>query len=271
MLGIRVRSGALLIALILTVAGCAAPQATPMPAAPVASPTSAQVNTVAPSPTVTTAPTATAAVATATPTAAIATAAPLATPTASTASAEDTVILVVIPERSEARYRVREQLAGVELPNDAVGATQAISGTIVGKVDGSIVSAESKIVVDLRTLKSDRSQRDNFLRNNTLQTNRYPYATFVPISAPGLPTILPPSRQASFKLVGELTIRDVTKEVTWDADCQVTEQEDEATCHATTSFTFGFFNLTQPRVPVVLSIVDNITLEVDLVLQRVKR
>jgi len=201
----------------------------------------------------------------------MATAAPIATPTTSTASAEDTVILVVIPERSEARYRVREQLAGVELPNDAVGATQAISGTIVGKVDGSIVSAESKIVVDLRTLKSDRSQRDNFLRNNTLQTNRYPYATFVPISAPGLPTILPPSRQASFKLVGELTIRDVTKEVTWDADCQVTEQEDEATCHATTSFTFGFFNLTQPRVPVVLSIVDNITLEVDLVLQRVKR
>lgn len=270
MFGTRVRSGALLIALVLIVAGCASPQATSTPVAPTASPTPAQAATAAPSPTFTAVPIATDATTTVAPTATIATAAPTATPAESTAPANDTVILVVIPERSEARYRVREQLAGVELPNDAIGATNAISGTIVGKMDGSIVSAESKIVVDLRTLRSDRSQRDNFLRNNTLQTNRYPYATFVPTSAPGLPTTLPPSRQGSFKLVGELTIRDVTKEVTWDADCQVVEREDEATCHATTRFTFGFFNLTQPRVPVVLSIVDNITLEVDLVLQRVE-
>jgi hypothetical protein len=47
--------------------------------------------------------------------------------------APDVVIrLVVLPEKSEARYRVREQLVGVSLPSDAVGVTKAITGTIVG-------------------------------------------------------------------------------------------------------------------------------------------
>src|SRR5687767_10305976 len=36
----------------------------------------------------------------------------------------------VVAPQSETRYRVREQLAGFNLPNDAVGATRAIEGTI---------------------------------------------------------------------------------------------------------------------------------------------
>ncbi len=80
---------------------------------------------------------------------------------------------------------------------------------------------------------------------------------------------MPASLQGSFKLIGDLTIRNVTKQVTWDATCQVQSSQTEATCHATTSFTFGEFNLTQPKVGRVLSIVDNITLEVDVDLQRV--
>jgi hypothetical protein len=34
----------------------------------------------------------------------------------------------VVAERSEARYRVREQLAGISFPSDAVGTTRAIEG-----------------------------------------------------------------------------------------------------------------------------------------------
>ena len=36
----------------------------------------------------------------------------------------------VVAERSEARYRVREQLVGFDFPNDAVGVTRAITGGI---------------------------------------------------------------------------------------------------------------------------------------------
>lgn len=195
------------------------------------------------------------------------TAAPQAAAAPTKAAAGDTVKLVVVPAQSEARYRVREQLAGVSLPSDAIGATKEITGTIVGKLDGTIVSAQSKFRVDLRTLQSDQDRRDNFLRRNVLETDKFPFAEFVPIEAPGLPLKLPADGQVEFKLVGDMTIRDVTKRVTWDA--KGTVEGDVATGRATTRFNFAFFNLTQPRVPLVLSIEDNIQLELDLRLQRV--
>lgn len=178
----------------------------------------------------------------------------------------DLVRLVVVPDQSEARYRVREQLAGVQLPSDAVGTTKAFTGTIVGKLDGTIVSDQSKFQVDLRTLKSDESIRDNFIGRSVLETNRFPYATFVPTSAPGLPLSLPSSGDVSFKLIGNLTIRDVTKLVTWDVTGKV--NGNTATGQASTTFTFEDMNLTQPHVARVLSIVDSIRLELDLTLQR---
>jgi polyisoprenoid-binding protein YceI len=179
------------------------------------------------------------------------------------------VILAVVPEKSEARYRVREQLAGVSLPSDAIGRTNAISGQIVGKMDGTIVSAESEIVVDLRTLQSDQGMRDGFIQRSTLQTSRFPNATFVPTSAPGLPLIPPVPTSGDFQLIGDLTIRDVTKPVTWQASCTLESGQTEGTCSASTSFTFDEFELEQPRVGRVVSIEDTITLEVDLFLQRI--
>src|SRR5574337_973948 len=53
--------------------------------------------------------------------------------TVGTDSSGDSVRLVVVPGKSEARYRVREQLVSLDLPSDAIGRTQAITGTIVGK------------------------------------------------------------------------------------------------------------------------------------------
>ncbi|MBI3535981.1 MAG: YceI family protein [Chloroflexi bacterium] len=181
---------------------------------------------------------------------------------------KDAIRIVIVPEKSEARYRVREQLAGVNFPSDAIGATRVITGTIIGRPDGTIISAASKFRVDLRTLKSDRDQRDNFLRMDTLQTNRYPFAEFVPMEAPGLPLAVPADGKADYKLIGDLTIRDVTKRVTWDVSAKT--QGNEATGQAKTSFNFATFNMQIPRVFTVLSIDDKITLELDFVLQRVQ-
>jgi polyisoprenoid-binding protein YceI len=174
---------------------------------------------------------------------------------------------VIVAEQSEARYRVREQLAGLSLPNDAVGVTQAISGMMVVNADGTIDSSQSSFEVDLSTLTSDRSQRDNFLRNNTLSTNQYPLTVFVPNSISGLPEPLPQSGEVSFVLSGDLTIRDVTKPVEWEVNGNL--QGDVFSGSATTIFTFDYFELVQPRVASVLSIEDNIGLEVDFTLQRV--
>jgi polyisoprenoid-binding protein YceI len=172
----------------------------------------------------------------------------------------------VVAERSEARYLVREQLAGFNFPNDAVGATSAIEGTLVLDERGRVLSSESRLSVDLRTLQSDQVRRDNYLRRNTLETDRYPNAVFVPTQVRGLPVPLPRSGTVSFDLVGDLRVRDVTRRIAWEATATVDGQE--ISVRARTAFRFADFGLRIPRVASVLSVEDNIRLEADVLLHR---
>lgn len=177
-----------------------------------------------------------------------------------------TLRFVLVPEESEARYRVREQLANRSLPNDAVGSTRAVSGVVVFSADGQVVPGESVFEVDLRTLRSDQSRRDNYIQENTLQTARFPMATFVPTGVSGLPWPLPESGALSFQLSGDLTLHGVTRPVTWEVTAQA--QGDRVVGTATTQVTFEDFGMQQPRVAVVLSVEETITLELDFTVVR---
>ena len=127
------------------------------------------------------------------------------------------VTLVVDPAASTASYHAHEQLVGRTLPSEAVGTTAGVSGSLAFAADGTIVADQSKISVDLSKLQSDESRRDNFIKGNTLQTSRYPMATFVPTAVQGLPSPLPTSGQVTFQLLGDLTVHGVTKPVIHDA------------------------------------------------------
>jgi polyisoprenoid-binding protein YceI len=188
------------------------------------------------------------------------------TPAAAAAPASgDTVRLTLVAGDNEARYRVREQLARISFPSDAVGATRSVTGTIIAKMDGTVLPG-SLVRVDLSTLKSDESQRDRFIKNDPLQTSRYPFTEFVPTALQGLALPLQ-SGPVAFKLVGNMTVKDVTKPVTWDV--KGTVNGDDATGQAATSFNFDYFNLNKPSVFTVLTIEDPIHLEIDLHLKRV--
>jgi protocatechuate 3,4-dioxygenase beta subunit len=97
-----------------------------------------------------------------------------------------------------------------------------------------------------------------------LQTDQFPTADFVPTPVDGVPAALPVSGEASFRLLGDLTIKEVTRPVEWQISAQVDGAR--VTGQAVTSFTFADFELQQPRVPVVLSVEDTINLEVDFTL-----
>src|SRR5687767_9383677 len=172
-----------------------------------------------------------------------------------------TVRLVVAPEGNEARYRVKEQLAGFELSNDAVGKTTAVTGAVVFDEKGGIVAAESMFEIDLTTLQSDQSRRDNFLRRNTLATAEHPKAVFVPTAVQGLKFPLPGNGEAKFQLQGNLTLRGVTRPVTWDVTARF--ENGAVTGAALTRFTFAQFEIAKPRLARVLSVDDDIRLEYD--------
>lgn len=173
---------------------------------------------------------------------------------------------VVVAERSEARYRVREQLAGFSFPNDAVGVTSAIDGRIAVDAQGRVPAGSSRFTVDMRQLASDEARRDNYVRRNTLETDRYPVVTFVPTELRGLGIPLPKSGSVPFEIVGDLTVRDVTRRVTWEATGAA--DGEDVSVKAKTAFRFEDFAIRVPRVARVLSVDDTIRLEADLLLRR---
>jgi polyisoprenoid-binding protein YceI len=186
---------------------------------------------------------------------------PVPTVTPAADGSEGQLRLSLAADGNLARFLVTEQLAGFDLPNDAVGETSAITGQIVLAADGTVNSAESKFVVDLTSLKSDSSMRDGFIQRNTLQTSTSPNAEFVVTSVTGLSSPLPTSGAVTFQLGGEMTVHGVTRTTTWDVVAEIVGQELVGT--ARTNFTFGDFGLSIPQVARVLSIEDNIRLEYD--------
>jgi len=169
--------------------------------------------------------------------------------------------LTIAPEGNEARYVVREQLVSLDLPNDAIGATSGVTGQLVFDASGAVVPAESKFVIDVTTLKSDKERRDGYLQRRTLETEQYPTVTLAPTAVRGMPWPLPTSGTFDFELDGDVTIKDVTRSVRWQVSA--TAEGGAFTGKAVTSFPFEAFNLTQPKVSVVLSVENQIRLEYD--------
>jgi polyisoprenoid-binding protein YceI len=201
------------------------------------------------------------------------TAAPTATATTSTPATSATATMATsattgtwtVSDTSKATVRVREQLVGVNLPSDAVLVASGATGAFVLKDDGTF-SSDSKITFDLTTLASDNSNRDNFVKMDTLQTRQFPKAEFVPTKTSGLTLPMPASGDFTFKLTGQMTIHGKTKEVTFDVSAKRNGNELTVTTTASPTWKFSDFGMTAPSVPFrVVSIVDEIRVAVDLV------
>jgi len=171
------------------------------------------------------------------------------------------VRLVIDTVGTEVRYRVRERLVGKDLDNDAVGATRAVSGQIALAADGSVIPEESKIIIDVTGLKSDQDRRDGFVRRRLLVTDSNPTVVFQVTAINGGPKAIPTTGSATFSIIGSLTVKGVTKPTTWTVNARYLPTAVVGT--AATAFTFADFSITQPKVPVLLSVADTIRLEGD--------
>ena len=181
------------------------------------------------------------------------------------------VRFVVAPDGNEARYRVREQLVGRDLPNDAVGVTSAITGAIVVDDKGNIVPGDSRVIVDVSGIRSDSDRRDGYVRRRLLEVEQHPTVELTPTAIRGVPSPLPTSGAVGpqqLQMTGNLTVRGVTRPTTWNVTARY--QDGQVTGTARTAFTFADFSIAQPRVPILLSVADTIVLEYDfhLVAQR---
>jgi polyisoprenoid-binding protein YceI len=247
----------------LTLAACAAP---PPPTATTAPPTP-----VPPPPTPVPAPPTTApAPTTAPPTAAppsptsappTATSAPSPTPVPPTATAAP-ARKFTLQKGSKLTLTVNETFAAIRTPNDAVLTTSAVTGQLTVLPDGKF-GPDSKVTIDMSTLESDDSDRDEDVRDNYLEAAKFKEGTFVPKEFKGLPSPLPANGPIKAQLSGDLTIHGVTKPVTFDVDGAL----DAGTFKgkAITEVKITDFGMKVPTLAILLRVEDRVRTQLDLV------
>lgn len=169
---------------------------------------------------------------------------------------------VVVPGDSSAKYVVEETLSG--LPATAVGVTSDVTGEIYLTAEGLYDGAESKFTVDLSTLRTDESRRDNFLRQNVLQTNQFQFAEFVIESVDGFPAGYVEGEEASLTLAGTMTIKDVSLPITFTVLAR--QAEDTLTATADTQFLMSDFGIDPPQVTIAKA-KDGVVLQVVIIAQ----
>ena len=190
----------------------------------------------------------------------------LATATPSTTSAAAATVgagTYSVASGSQVGYRVREQLAFIGAPSDAVGRTSVISGslTLTQTASGYSVTAAS-FTVDVSTLTSDRTMRDQRLHSIGLESDRYPKASFTLAEPIALPATAGNGQTIHVSATGALTIHGVTKTVTLPIDARETGSQVELVGSIT--FPFSEFGMTPPSIGGFVSVQDSATMEFQL-------
>ena len=160
-----------------------------------------------------------------------------------------------------ARYKIGERLTRFKSPITAIGETEGVEGSI--QIEDGKIGAGSIINVDLATLKSDENKRDGWVRR---QGGIGKTAKILFKSVNGLQWPLPDSGSLTFDLSGDLTISGKTSETNWKVDAEI--EGNEIKGKASTSITWEQFSLSKPRLPFIISVEDEIELEIDFIVMR---
>lgn len=118
-------------------------------------------------------------------------------------------------DASEFGYRVEEVLAGVN--TTAVGRSNEISGLMT--IAGTTIPVVD-IEVQVASITSDESRRDGQFRGRIMNADEFPTATFRLTQPIDLGRVPADGEQITASATGDLTLRGVTNEVTFDVTAQ---------------------------------------------------
>ena len=168
---------------------------------------------------------------------------------------------------SSAGYRVREKLAELPAKSDAVGRSPAVTGTVtVEHAAGTLTASNATFEVDLTKLVSDDNRRDQRIRTDGLQTNRFPKATFTSTRAITLPAGTVSGQAVKATAEGDLTLHGMTRRVTIPLDVRVDDVRAELV--GSLGFPMSDFNISPPNVAGFVTVDSDATLEFKLFLEK---
>jgi polyisoprenoid-binding protein YceI len=160
-------------------------------------------------------------------------------------------------------YRVKEQLAFLDSPNEAVGRSNAVTGTM--EVAGDTVEAV-RVEADLTQLTSDETRRDNAIRERGLESARYPTATLELAEPIRLATAPVQGQEVRGEGRGRLTVHGVTREV--DLDLQGRWTGETIQVVGQLPVRMSDYQIEPPRFGPVVSIEDSLAVDFNLVFER---
>ncbi len=174
----------------------------------------------------------------------------------------EATVFDIVQEESEARFKIGEILNGQ--PKTVVGRTNQVAGQLALEPDDPSTLTIGPVQVSARSLTTDNSFRNRAIKNRILVTDEYEFITFVPTAVTGLPAQLEAGQSFRVEIVGELTVRDVTHEVSFDATL-VLESPTELRGAARSTILYRDFGISIPEVPAVAGVEDEVLLEFDFV------
>lgn len=167
-------------------------------------------------------------------------------------------------EKSTATYSSRDALYSW------TGTTSGVSGTLnFDDQTGEILKAE--VEVDLATIDSGNSLRDGRMRNEFLQTDKFPKATLTIDKLEGYPKFSEWKKwgtKQTGKIYGQLTIRNITRPVIWDAEAIFLGKELKVKAKGQIKMTD--FGITPPSLAFI-TVDDNVGLQATILAERVEQ
>ena len=160
-------------------------------------------------------------------------------------------------------YRVNEQLAFLRSPNEAVGRTTAVTGTMEVARD---TVEQVRIEADLTQLTSDEPRRDNAIRQRGLESERFPTATLELAEPIKLASTPAQGEEVRGQGTGRLTVHGVTREVDLDLRGRWTGETIQVAGQL--PVTMSDFQIEPPRFGPVVSIENSMAVDLNLVFER---
>ncbi|MDO8463326.1 MAG: YceI family protein [bacterium] len=175
-------------------------------------------------------------------------------------------VYTIIPEQSQTLFQLDEVLRGEAIVVE--GKTSAIAGQVT--VGGGATTLDlGTIAVNARTLETDDAKRNRAMANVILNTDTFEFITFTSDGAISFPGPLVVGVEYAVEIPGTLTIRDITRPVTFAAMVTAADT-DTISGTATATVLRSDYNLIIPDLPFIASVGDEVTIVVALVAVRVQ-
>lgn len=163
---------------------------------------------------------------------------------------------------SQVSFTIDEILRGVD--TTVVGSTNQVAAQLLIDFEDPSASQIGLVQVNARTLATDIENRNRAIRNQILDVDEYEFISFEATALQGLPESIEIGQSYSITILGDLTIRDITNVVSFDASITI-ESDEQISGQAETVIQRSDYDLTIPQVLSVAGVSEDVIVAIEFV------